>query len=83
LALLFGSAVGRLLPPEELEPVPRPLGVMSVFLSCWIRLYGMVCLEVFGHLRFALADAAPMFEAEMRAIAEQVGIPEEHAPPAE
>ena len=26
----------------------------SVFLSCWIRLYGMVCMEVFGHLRFAL-----------------------------
>ncbi|MDP9427775.1 MAG: WHG domain-containing protein [Actinomycetota bacterium] len=52
-------------------------------LSCWIRLYGMVCLEVFGHLRFALADAAPMFEAEMRAIAEQLGIPEEYARPPE
>lgn len=134
-ALLFGSAVGGLLPPEELHgegpagtagrrfgavfaalmadvyrerrfpvpadeeldpalgeqlrawcaqlPVALPLGVMSVFLSCWIRLYGMVCLEVFGHLRFALTDAAPMFEAEMRTIAVQLGIPEQYAPPGE
>ena len=40
----------------------------SVFLSCWIRLYGMVCMEVFGHLRFALDDAEPMFEAELQAL---------------
>ena len=45
---------------------PLPLGVMQVFLSCWIRLYGMVCMEIFGHLRFALDDAEPMFEAELR-----------------
>ncbi len=41
----------------------------------------MVCLEVFGHLRFSLTDAAPMFEAEMRAIAGQLGISEEYVPP--
>ena len=46
-------------------PVQLPLGVMQVFLSCWIRLYGLVCMEVFGHLKFALADAEPMFEAEL------------------
>ena len=42
---------------------------MQVFLSCWIRLYGMVCMEVFGHLQFALHDAEPMFEAELRDLA--------------
>jgi AcrR family transcriptional regulator len=55
-------------------PVPLPLGVMKVFLSCWIRLYGMVCMEVFGHLKFALDDAEPMFEAELHGLAEVLGV---------
>ena len=54
-------------------PVALPLGVMSVFLSCWIRLYGMVCMEVFGHLRFALADPEPMFESELQRVAAELG----------
>ncbi|MGY1738004.1 TetR/AcrR family transcriptional regulator [Geodermatophilus sp. SYSU D00684] len=62
-------------------PVELPLGVMAVFLSCWVRLYGLVCMEVFGHLKFALVDAAPLFEAEMRAIGEQLGISAEWVPP--
>jgi hypothetical protein len=58
-----------------------PLGAMSISLFCWIRLYGMVCMEVFGHLRFALDDAEPMFEAELRALGEVLGIAREYAPP--
>ena len=65
----------------ETFPVPLPLGVMHVFLSCWIRLYGMVCMEVFGHLRFALDDAGPMFEAELRSLGEILGIAGEYRPP--
>lgn len=63
-------------------PVPLPLGVVHVFLSCWIRLYGMVCMEVFGHLRFALDDAEPMFESELRSLSEVLGVAEEYRPPA-
>jgi hypothetical protein len=63
-------------------PVPLPLGVMHVFLSCWIRLYGTVCMEAFGHLRFALDDAEPVFEAELRALGEVLGLAEEYRPPA-
>jgi AcrR family transcriptional regulator len=63
-------------------PVALPLGVMSVFLSCWIRLYGMVCMEVFGHLRFALDDAEPMFEAELQALGAVLGVADEYRPPA-
>jgi AcrR family transcriptional regulator len=63
-------------------PVALPLGVISVFLSCWIRLYGMVCMEVFGHLRFALQDAEPMFEAELRSLGEVLGVGAEYRPPA-
>ena len=62
-------------------PVALPLGVVHVFLSCWIRLYGMVCMEVFGHLRFALDDAEPMFEAELRALGEVLGVADQYAPP--
>jgi len=62
-------------------PVALPLGVMSVFLSCWIRLYGMVCMEVFGHLRFALDDAAPMFEAELKGLGEVLGVADQYQPP--
>ncbi|MFL6129678.1 MAG: TetR/AcrR family transcriptional regulator [Mycobacteriales bacterium] len=56
-------------------PVALPLGVMQVFLSCWIRLYGSVTMEVFGHLRFAVADAEPVFEAELAEAARLLGFP--------
>jgi AcrR family transcriptional regulator len=54
-------------------PTPLPLGLMQIFLSCWIRLYGTVCMEVFGHLKFAVDDAEPIFEAELRSLAELLG----------
>jgi len=60
-------------------PVPLPLGVMRVFLSCWIRLYGLVCMEVFGHLRCGLADAEPMFEAELHGLAEVLNVADAYA----
>jgi AcrR family transcriptional regulator len=62
-------------------PVALPLGVVYVFLSCWIRLYGMVCMEVFGHLRFALDDAEPMFEAELAALGELLQVADQYVPP--
>jgi AcrR family transcriptional regulator len=65
----------------ERLPVPLPLGVTYVFLHCWIRLYGMVCMEIFGHLRFALDDAEPMFEAELRSLAERLGVEDQYIPP--
>ena len=65
----------------ETMPVPLPLGVMYVFLSSWIRLYGMVCMEVFGHLRFALHDAEPMFESELRRLGDFLGIGDRYRRP--
>ena len=52
---------------------------MQVFLSCWIRLYGLVCMEIFGHLKFAVADAGPMFEAELHSLAEVLGVADAYA----
>jgi AcrR family transcriptional regulator len=54
-------------------PVELPVGAAQVFVSCWIRLYGMVAMEVFGHLRFALPDAAPMFAAELSDLGVKLG----------
>lgn len=62
-------------------PVPLPSGVAQVFLSCWIRLYGMVAMEVFDHLKFALSDAEPMFEAELRDLGAKLGVAESYRPP--
>jgi AcrR family transcriptional regulator len=61
-------------------PIEFPLGVARVFLTCWIRLYGLVCMEVFGHLKFALHDAAPLFEDELRRLADLLGIADAYAP---
>lgn len=38
-----------------------PLGAVQTFVWCWSRLYGAVCLEVFGHLDWAVRDAEPLF----------------------
>ncbi|MGP7997205.1 MAG: TetR/AcrR family transcriptional regulator [Streptosporangiaceae bacterium] len=54
--------------------VDLPLGAGLIFLRCWVRLYGMVSLEVFGHLHFALADAEPMFEITLGELAGLVGL---------
>ena len=45
----------------------------------WLDLYGMVSLEVFGHLHFALEDAAPMFEITLGELAKLVNL--EYPPP--
>ncbi|GAA0800949.1 TetR/AcrR family transcriptional regulator [Spirilliplanes yamanashiensis] len=42
-----------------------PLPVVSAFLIGWTRLYGLVAIEVFGHLRWAVTDVEPLFEAEL------------------
>jgi AcrR family transcriptional regulator len=61
-------------------PVDLPLGVLRVFLSCWVRLYGLVCMEIFGHLRFALADAEPLFEDELRLLADLLCVADQYVP---
>jgi AcrR family transcriptional regulator len=54
--------------------VDLPAGAALIFLRCWVHLYGMVSLEVFGHLHFALDDAAPMFEIMLGELADLVGL---------
>jgi len=74
--------------PEEIDPGLRdqlvryrdaldadiPVGAVLTFLRCWTVLYGAVAMEVFGHMNFALQDAAPMFEMTLGDLAALVGL---------
>ena len=51
-----------------------PAGAVLTFLRCWVRLYGMVSLEVFGHLHFALDDASALFDYTLAELAGLVGL---------
>jgi AcrR family transcriptional regulator len=59
---------------RELVNSDLPLGALETFLRCWVLLYGTVSLEVFGHLRFALDDASPMFELMLAELAPMIGL---------
>lgn len=51
-----------------------PAGVLQTFLRCWVLLYGTVTLEVFGHMKFALDNPAPMFELMLGDLAAMIGL---------
>ncbi|HEY0486966.1 MAG TPA: TetR/AcrR family transcriptional regulator [Mycobacteriales bacterium] len=58
-----------------------PTGAIGVLLGGWVRVYGLVALEVFGHLRFVLPDPEPLFEETLREFAELLGIGEAYRRP--
>jgi AcrR family transcriptional regulator len=59
-----------------------PVPVLAFALSSWVRLHGVVALEVFGHLRPAVGDGAPLFEHEVEAIMRQGGLTRRRGRPA-
>ncbi len=59
---------------RDLTGSDLPLGALQTFLRCWVRLYGAVSLEAFGHLKFALDDPAPMFELMLADLASMLGL---------
>ena len=75
-------------PEQEIEPglatqltryrdglgADLPIGAILMFLRCWVRLYGMVSLEVFGHLGFALDDPSAMFDYTLAELQELLGL---------
>jgi hypothetical protein len=48
---------------------------MRAYLSGWTRLYGIVAMEVFGHLRWAVSDVEPLFEGEIAEYLATLGAP--------
>ncbi|MEU8900648.1 TetR/AcrR family transcriptional regulator [Nocardia sp. NPDC048505] len=60
----YSAAIEGALPPEAAH----------VFLSCWIRLYGLLCMEVLHQLDFAYSDPEPVYEECLREIAGALGL---------
>jgi AcrR family transcriptional regulator len=56
------------------EDAPLPIGAVAVFLQCWVRLYGAVTTEVFGHLAWALSDGDALFERELVLLGDLLGL---------
>lgn len=51
-----------------------PLGAALVYVSCWVRIYGLISLEVFGQLQFALSDLSPMYELMLTDLGARLGL---------
>ncbi|GII96948.1 WHG domain-containing protein [Sinosporangium siamense] len=51
-----------------------PPKAAHVYVSCWIRLYGLLCMEVLHQLDFAYTDMEPVFEECLRDLATAVGL---------
>ena len=56
-----------------------PEGALMVLTACWVRLYGVVCMEVFHHLSFVVGDMEPFFESELQNMAKDLGV--RYSPP--
>jgi AcrR family transcriptional regulator len=48
------------------------LEVAYAFLSGWTRIYGLIAMEVFDHLRWAVTDPEALFETELAAFVAQL-----------
>jgi AcrR family transcriptional regulator len=70
---IFAGACG-------MDEADVPLGVIRLYASSWVRLYGLVAMEVFGHVHFLLDDAGPLFEGELTDLARIVGLKDKGAP---
>ncbi|WP_350281149.1 TetR/AcrR family transcriptional regulator [Kribbella sp. HUAS MG21] len=51
-----------------------PPGAIYLSLTYWTRLYGLICMEVFGQLHWVLPDAGAYFEAQLYEIGEALGL---------
>ncbi|WP_369207118.1 TetR/AcrR family transcriptional regulator [Streptomyces sp. PU-14G] len=60
----YSAAIDGRLPPEAAH----------VFLSCWTRLYGLLCMEVLHQLDFAYSDLEPVFEECLRDLADALDL---------
>lgn len=58
----------------DIDVSDLPLGVVRLYVAAWIRLYGMVAMEIFGHLDFVVDDADALFEAELADLALMMGL---------
>ncbi|WFB06674.1 TetR/AcrR family transcriptional regulator [Streptomyces sp. LX-29] len=74
VAELEPALVEQLRGLSEAQEITLPTGAIAVMLRCWVRLYGLMCLETLGFMSFALADGEAFFERELRDLTRVVGI---------
>ncbi|MEV4300131.1 TetR/AcrR family transcriptional regulator [Microbispora rosea] len=84
----YGSASPAPWPREpRIEPLAERLvrilevsmpstAAAAAFTRCWMRLYGMVCLESLGLPRVVGDEKGDLFEAELAELARTLGLPE-------
>jgi AcrR family transcriptional regulator len=53
-----------------------PKGAVVSFVQAWVRLYGTVAMEVFGHLGWAMKDGSSLFEQTLSEIGAQWQLPD-------
>ena len=63
----YSEKIDGMLPPEA----------AYIFLSCWMRLYGLLCMEVLNQIGFAYSDLEPVFEECLQELCRLLDIPYE------
>jgi len=66
----------RMLDNKDEGEVDLLLPLRYLYIRQWSRLYGMVTLEAFGHLHWALDDGLGLFEAMLNDCAAELGFPD-------
>lgn len=51
-----------------------PLGAVVSFIQAWTRLYGLVAMEVFGHLGWAVADGRSLLDQVLQDVGREWGL---------
>ncbi|MGZ0151176.1 TetR/AcrR family transcriptional regulator [Kribbella sp. WER1] len=70
----LGTALVEQLTAESEHFHGMPAGAIYLSLNYWTRLYGLICMEVFGQLHWVLPDAAAYFEAQLYEIGQALGL---------
>ncbi|MFC0602855.1 TetR/AcrR family transcriptional regulator [Streptomyces palmae] len=66
----------------EDQGIALPVGAIAITLRCWVRLYGLICMETLGYLSFALSGGEAFFERELRDLCIALGIADDFEEPA-
>jgi AcrR family transcriptional regulator len=69
---LIERRLGGCLEMLTLSHAELPIEVAYVFLSGWTRLYGLVSMEVFNQLQWAVTDPQALFETELAIFLDQL-----------
>ena len=69
-----GAVLEPLIPAEVAGLGPEDRGLVWLYMQGWTRLYGVVALEVFGHLDPRIIESGDMFVDVMREFAPRLGL---------